>query len=251
MCDSTTLCTCCGSVQAVLQPNNLPRCSPAPGILRWVALSPCCQLVCPGSTSPVHADVCCHPGGRVLTTLPALLGLGVAEMLLWGKDALYGPASFCLVRLSCFPAWLYGWGLQLRHSRLLFCSLPLSRGMRCVSWGAAFCFAPPSFAGVTVQQGWRRQMPCALWRQTGRCVHYGLGALPRGTCKADVGVVSCWRSCGPSLPPVCLWSGVDRAGVRKSVEVWVSSTQPWLVQLKGLSVHFKVHIAEKQIQKSC
>lgn len=77
---------------------------------------------------------------------------------------------------------------------------------------------PPSFAGVTGQQCWRRQMACAVWRQTGRCVCYALGALPRGTQKADVGLVTCWVSCGPSLPPVPLWSGFDRAGVSNSVE---------------------------------
>lgn len=94
-------------------------------------------------------------------------------------------------------------------------------------------------------------MACAVWRQTGRCICYALGALPRGTWKADVGSVTCWISHGPSLPPVPLWSGLDRAGVSNCVEARVSSAQPWLVRLKGVSVHFKVRIAEKQIQKSC
>ena len=72
-------------------------------------------------------------------------------------------------------------------------------------------------------------MSCTVWRQTGRCICYALGALPRGTQKADVGSATCWLSHGPLLPPVPLWSGSDRAGVSKSVEDRVSSAQPWLV----------------------
>lgn len=38
-----------------------------------------------------------------------MLRLRLAEMLLRGKDALYGSASSYLVSLSCFTALLYGW----------------------------------------------------------------------------------------------------------------------------------------------
>lgn len=192
----------CASAQLCGQPRgrwrsprtNLPGCSPAPDT--WsVALAPC------GAPS-IPSCRCWHPGGRAVSP-PACC-----------RSALGASAGFYLPSLSRFPALFCGQG-----SLLLLCSSVLSPhfipGDEGCSSGS--CSVPPlRFAGICGQQCWSRQRALLCTDRQMCCVH---PEPSQGNMESRCWTGTCWRSAGPSLPPVPLWSGLESGALQGSGEL--------------------------------
>lgn len=130
------------------------------------------------------------------------------------RSVLGASAGFYLLRLSCFPALFCGQG-----SLLLLCSSILSPhfipGDEGCSSGS--CSVPPlRFAGICGQQCWSRQK-ALLWTDRQMCcVH---PEPSQGNMESRCWTGTCWRSAGPSLPPVPLWSGLESGALQGSGEL--------------------------------